>query len=481
MSLATRTTRNLGMMFFLQTVSYTVTALTVVALAWFLSPRDYGIIGISAFIVTVVALFGDLGITQALIHRKGEVEAAANTTFVLQMLITTGEYLVIVALSPFTAAFFAQDPSEAREIILVVCVSALSLFVGALGSVHSTLFSKRLEFGPLLRAGLALSLTTSGLSLLLAWQGFGYWSFVGGTMAGSALQTVLFWKMSPFRPSLRYDPKMARELLGYGRFVILGGVLIWAYTMVDKAMIGKLLGVVPLGLYYFAFNLANTPALNVTHVVISVLFPTFSNIREDRPRLVAGYLKALRFVGLIAAFFAVGFLVVGRDFVTEFLHPKWQGAIVPLQILAIYGLARSLAGLSGMIFNSVGRPEVFARIMAVCVAVTLPLIPVGMHYLGLNGAAAVVTGGMLLVMLLHFQQGLGILDLPATRALGALGPAALAAALAVPATWALRFVLEGAPLVVAQVLVVVAAFGAVTLRALGPGGPREVLRQLAPR
>jgi O-antigen/teichoic acid export membrane protein len=344
MSLSTRTTKNLGMMFGLQSVSYTVTALTVIALAWFLSPRDYGIIGISAFIVTVVSLFGDLGITQALIHRKEDVEAAANTTFVLQMAITSAEYLAIVALSPLTAAFFATDPSETREIIMVVCVSALSLFVGALGSVHATMFSKRLEFGPLLRAGLALSFTTSGLSLLLAWRGFGYWSFVGGTMAGSALQTALFWRMSPFRPSFRYDPKIARELFGYGKYVILGGLLIWAYTMVDKAMIGKLLGVVPLGLYYFAFNLANTPAINVTHVVISVLFPTFSNIREDRPRVVSGYLKALRFVGLIAAFFAAAFVMVGRGFITEFLEPKWLGAIVPLQILALYGLARSLAG-----------------------------------------------------------------------------------------------------------------------------------------
>jgi O-antigen/teichoic acid export membrane protein len=58
----------------------------------------------------------------------------------------------------------------------------------------------------------------------------------------------------------------------------------------------------------------------------------------------------------------IGTIVFAHDFVYAVLNESWAPAIVPMQILAVYGVIRSVAANMGVIFQAGGKPQWLASI-----------------------------------------------------------------------------------------------------------------------
>jgi O-antigen/teichoic acid export membrane protein len=60
----------------------------------------------------------------------------------------------------------------------------------------------------------------------------------------------------------------------------------------------------------------------------------------------------------------VATVVFAHDFVYAVLNESWAPAIVPMQILAVYGVIRAVASNMGVIFQAGGKPQWLAGIAA---------------------------------------------------------------------------------------------------------------------
>ena len=134
-------------------------------------------------------------------------------------------------------------------------------------------------------------------------------------------------------------------------------MLIFGVTNVDDLFVGRMLGDAALGYYGMAYSISNTPATNITRLVTRVTFPAFSQMQTDVARMRKAYFEVMHRVAMVAMPIAIVTIVFARDFVTVLLTDKWAPAIVPMQILAIYGLIRSIAANMGIIFQSGGKPQ----------------------------------------------------------------------------------------------------------------------------
>jgi len=118
---------------------------------------------------------------------------------------------------------------------------------------------------------------------------------------------------------------------------------------------GRVLGQQVLGAYSIAWNLANIPVEKTTGVLNSVTPALFSAVQKDSASIRRYLLNLTEVIALVTLPLSVGLGLVSRDFVLVVLGPRWEPAIAPLQLLALYVSVRSITPLIPIVLNSVGE------------------------------------------------------------------------------------------------------------------------------
>lgn len=358
----------------------------LLVLGGLLSPRDFGLFAALYVIIGGLALLQGFGIGQALIYRKDRTEEAANTSFYLSVGLGVGLAAVAWFLAPSVAAFYREpsmsDLFRAASVILVI---------RALRLVPFYLFEKALDFQKKFVPGLASSSAYLVVALVLAFRGHGAWALVGAEIASISAEALAYWAISPWRPRLSFSPALARQDLSFGWIVLGGSVLIFAFRSVDRVVLSRVLGTHALGLYAFAYTIANIPAMLFTRVLNTVLLPSYSALHEDRARQRELYLRATSYLAGASALFVVGLLSLGGYVLFSLYGDKWAGAVLPLSVLSVFGFARALTDLSGDLLIGTGDPGAFRRVNALQLAVAAAGLYAGAMMGGVAGVALAMT------------------------------------------------------------------------------------------
>ena len=69
------------------------------------------------------------------------------------------------------------------------------------------------------------------------------------------MSVITIWFALDWRPSLRFDRRIALELFSYGKYVIVASIIIFLISVIDITIIGRLLGSQELGYYSIALVL----------------------------------------------------------------------------------------------------------------------------------------------------------------------------------------------------------------------------------
>lgn len=326
--------------------------LTKLVLARLLIPGDFGMRALANPAINLLMMFQELGFTSALIYRQTEVEEAADTAFWTVVSSSLVLYVVGFFSAPLVADFFGEP-----QLVPVMRVLALTMLLSSFAQVPVTLLMKDLAFKRKIIPDIAAGILGNGLSIVLAMMGYGVWSLVYGQVAVSLIAAALIWFVTPWRPKLRFSMVRARELFDYGKHIIGSQALVFAITNVDNVFVGKFLTTTTLGFYDLAYTVANMPATQITRLVNQVMFPTFSKVQDDLERFRRVYFTTLKYVSLLSVPIAVTTIGFADNFVTQAYGREWSRAILPMQLLGVYGLVRSIAANMGNVFKAGGKPK----------------------------------------------------------------------------------------------------------------------------
>lgn len=321
-------------------------------LAGLLAPEEFGVFAMASLIVGWLGMVRDLGFGAALIHNQDDIEEAGHTAFTLIVGTGVALFLCTWAAAPWAARFFATG-----ELTAVLRVLAFSFIIISLRAVQSTMLQKRLMFKMNSIPPFVSSLTHAAIAVTLALRGYGVWSIVIGSLVSNIVLTVHYWIISPFRPQLRFNPRVARSLVGYGNAALLDNIFIFLLRTVDRAAIGRILGVQSLGYYDFAHRIGNLPATRVTRVVSNVMFPVFSKLQNDVSDLRATYLRTIRYLAMIVVPLSIALAALGPSFAWLLYASKWMPAMRTLQILVVYGVVTAIGAPAGTMLYSLGHPK----------------------------------------------------------------------------------------------------------------------------
>jgi O-antigen/teichoic acid export membrane protein len=366
---------------------------SMLVLARLIEPKAFGTVALATTFLAVLTYAQESGLWAAIIYsRDDDLEVAAASALAFTPLVGLALYGLCFGLAPVAADVF-----HTPELTSVLRVTALLLIPRSLGIVPLALLERELEYRSIAKAELSAASTQTAACIALAVAGFGVWSLVFGYLAASVVQTAAFWLLVPWRPRLRdARPGVLRQMFRYGRFVGIANILNLTNRTIDNMTVARVLGPAPLAFYSVAFRLASMPVQVIGTIVGRGMFAAYAALQDDVGRMRDAYLQNVQRLALLALPVSVALAILAHPLVEVLLGPAWLDAVVPLQILAVFGVVRAFGSTTGEIWLALGKPHLRMVWEIWHAVLVVPLLIVGTLRFGLPGTA----GAMLVVDLM---------------------------------------------------------------------------------
>lgn len=355
--------------------SRAIQPLVTTILASILTPADFGMVAVVTIVLSLCQLFQDFGLGKTLVQTEKNLTEYANNAFWLNLCAATFLYLVILLSAPLIGSVFRNSDS-----IPVLRMLSLQLILSSLTSVQAALFHRSVRFNLIFAVRLVSGLVPGLVSIPMALSGYGVWALVLGTLAGSAVQVILYWWFSDWKPQFTVHLSLVKRLIGFSKWVATEGLAGWLIAWGDSFLLGMYLGVSELGQYrvgtLFVVLLSNlffTP-------FIPIAYSFFSRLQSEREQFKSYFLKLSKLItaivlpiGLTAAFFA-------GPIINVVLGAKWQGTEIVLATMSVRWALGCLVGLNSTAYTSLGRPDVNVKFLGVVVLISLPVYFIAAPY-----------------------------------------------------------------------------------------------------
>jgi PST family polysaccharide transporter len=377
-----------------------------IALARLLTPHDFGLVTMASVFTAIGTMLSTLGAAPAVVQRPTLSEGLLRSLATLGLAIGGALCVVLILCSGLIAGFFGEP--EVRSVMIAM---ALIFPLATAGTVPEGLLQRDLRFGRIVLVDLAsLALTSLG-SIALALAGYGVWALVVPNLAGTALRSLLLLASAPWSPRLGFDRAAIAGVIGFSGSVLGFNGLQYFVRNSDRLVIGRQLGTIDLGFYDYAYRFYMYPLEVITGVLISVMFPTFASMQNDREAMGRAFLRANGAIALVTFPMMIGLAVVADPFVRIVLGEKWAPVIPLLQILAPLGALQSIVATPGQVFLATGNAALRLWWAVTYTTIIVASYVVGAHW-GLLGLASAYATVMIPISFVAFWLALRLVDLP---------------------------------------------------------------------
>lgn len=331
-----------------------------VILARLLSPGDFGIVNLAMIVITLANMLTELGLGSALIQREALTSRHIRTAFTLSTGMGLVVCIAVYAASPIISSILGDSAAEP-----VLRVLSLIFIIGGLGTASLALLRRQMRFRELTWVELASYLVGYGIvAITLALTGMRYWSLVYAALTQKAVSTILTLVYTRFRFQPLLGKEELKDLLSFSLGILATTMINWFALQGDTFIVGKTLGTAQLGLYARAYNLMTMPLIYLVYSFSDVLFPAIASIQQDPDRVRSGFLRVINIATFIVTPPVVLMTLLSNEVILGLYGPSWEGAVLPLRILVIFGIPRALYNLIAAFLRGVG--EVWLVLLSQC-------------------------------------------------------------------------------------------------------------------
>ncbi len=362
-------------------------------LARFLEKSDFGLIAIVLFILGIINLFMDMGLSTAIIHKQQISKKEYASLYWLNIMLSIGLYLFLILLTPYISQFYHQ-----KLLNQLIPLMGIIVIITAFGKQFRTILQKNLNFKTIALVDISAGLISLLLAIFLAVNHYGVYALVYAAILQTALQYISFFIIGYAKQGLlfHFNFKETKAFLKIGVFQVGSQLLNYFNRDIDIMIIGKLFGTELLGGYSLAKQLVFRPAQIINPVLTNVASPVLSRFQNNLKQLKENYLKLVNLVFSIN-FIVYGGIIILAPLIVHILYGKNYNHIVPLvRILSVYMLVRSIGNPIGSLVTATGQThrEFFWNVFSLLI---MPIaIFIGAQY-SLEMVAIALTVSMILL------------------------------------------------------------------------------------
>ncbi|WP_297328612.1 lipopolysaccharide biosynthesis protein [uncultured Bacteroides sp.] len=327
--------------------SILISLFVTAVLARLLSPDEFGIVAIATVIINFFNLFTNIGFSAAIIQNKELTQKDLSHIYSFTLWMGLG----------LSVLFFASSWSIARyyhnfQLIAICQLLAVSLFFSSAAIVPNTLFFRDKNFKFIAYRTFFIQVITGLLAISAALAGAGLYTLTIQPIVSSLLIYLVSLKKYPQQIHFTSGFQSIRKIWNYSMGQFLFNLVNYFTRNLDKLLIGKYMGMNPLGYYEKSYRLMMLPLQNITYVITPVMHPILSDYQNDKERLAQAHERIIRLLAFIG-FPLSTLLYFGADeLVLLFFGSQWAASIPVFRILSLTVCLQLILSSSGAFYQA---------------------------------------------------------------------------------------------------------------------------------
>jgi PST family polysaccharide transporter len=327
---------------------------SIVVFARLLMPEHFGLISMVTAVTTIAERFKDLGLDTATIQRQHITHEQVSTLFWINVAIGTFIMMLVAGVSPLIAWFYGDT-----RLLWISLALASTFFFGGLTIQHQALLRRQMHFARLGWIEVLATALSTALAIVLAWQGFKYWSLVWKEVSRAAFITLGTWLMCRWVPGLPMRTSGISSMLQVGKYITGFNIIYFFSRNLDQILIGKFCGPNSAGLYRQAYQLIYLPVYLLHFPLDYVMMPALSALQGEPGRYRRYYKKAVSVLAFYAMPLIAYLAVFSESLVHLVLGAKWIASATIFRILAIAYFIQPVAITCGTVMVSCGKAKTY--------------------------------------------------------------------------------------------------------------------------
>ena len=331
--------------------------LVSIVLARILAPEVYGEIALITVFITILQVFVDSGLGNALIQKKDADQTDFSTVFYFNIVFCLGLYFLLFLAAPLIANFY-----EDSNLTPVIRVLGLTIVISGVKNVQQAYVSKHMLFKRFFFATLGGTIGAAGVGIAMAYLGCGIWALVAQQIFNVLVDTIILWITVKWRPIKAFSFERLKKLYSYGWKLLASHLLDTVYSEIRQLIIGKKYSSADLAYYNRAKQFPLFVTTNVNTSINSVLFPAMSNVQDEKARVKSMTRRAIKTSTYIMTPFMVGMAVCGEPLIRLVLTEKWLPAAPYLVIFCITYTFLPIHSANLNAIKAMGRSDIFLKL-----------------------------------------------------------------------------------------------------------------------
>lgn len=360
-SLRRRSATASGWVIFRYTTQAGIRLVSNLILTRLLTPEVFGLMALARVFLAGVKKMSDVGAKASVIRSdRGNDPDFMRTAWTVAALRGLAIALVSCAIA-WPASRLYDEP----VLFPLICTLSLTSIFGGLSTISAAALGRKLLLRRMVIIATITQVFTACITITAAWALGSVWALAIGGVTGSIFSMVIgHLALPPFRHRFQLEREALRDILGYGRWILLGTLFTFLGSKGQVAIQGLLVPVDVVGMIAIASMIAWFPAQISSKMLGSIVFPAFSEIRRNRPQDLPKALRRVR-LGITFLVFPLFFVVAffGQPII-DLLYDERYAAAGP--ILSLMALNSAIAML-GMPYQNLllaeGRSNIHAVMM----------------------------------------------------------------------------------------------------------------------
>lgn len=346
-----------------------------IVLARILAPEAYGTIALVTVFITILQVFVDSGLGNALIQKKNADSLDFSTVFYANVALCVVLYIILFLAAPLIANFY-NDPS----LIAITRVLGLTVVVSGIKNVQQAYVSRHLIFKKFFFSTLAGTIGAAVIGITMAYNGFGVWALVAQMLFNLTLDTIVLWITVKWRPTLQFSFKRLGSLFSFGWKLLVSSIIGTTYQNIRQLLIGKIYSSTDLALFNRGKQFPNIIVENINKSIDSVLFPTLSNEQEDKRRVKVMTRRAIKTSIFIIAPLMMGLAFASTNIVRLLLTDKWLGCVPFLCVFSVTFMFYPLHTANLNAIKAKGRSDLFLGLEVIKTVIDVVLLLISIRF-----------------------------------------------------------------------------------------------------
>lgn len=304
-----------------------------IVLARYLTPDDFGTIGVVTIIFTVANVLIDSGLGGSLVKEREISKLDCSTIAAFNSVVG----LVIFVGVFFTAGFW-ESYFEIENLKTIIRVLSLTFLIGPLGLVPKALMNRDLKFGAISIIAIASVLVASVISIIMASLGVGVWSLVIFQLVNTTVMVLASCIYCKYVVSFRFSMASLKRLFSFGFFTTVTSIIDTIYENLITTLTGKYLNVSHAGYLSQAKKLEEALTTSMATATGNVSFPIITKLKDDIPAFKKECFSVYKVIPVLSFPILLMISAYSTEIVELLFGKQWSPAGPYLSALIFAGL-----------------------------------------------------------------------------------------------------------------------------------------------